>query len=85
LEVRGRPDALSRLRDRYRWNAVEMNRPLFAVFRGAIVSDTAGAGDPAAGDTTAPAAMVQRFLLVWPESLRAWREGDCGLSHPPRW
>jgi hypothetical protein len=85
LEVRGRPEALTRLRDRFRWNAVQMNRPLFAVFRGAVVSDTTRGGRRAAADTMAAPALVNRFLLVWPESLRAWREGDCGLSHPPRW
>lgn len=94
----GRPDAMMRLRDRFRWHAMDPLRPLYAVFYGSVVPDSqSGARDTVGGDAAAgrssrgrgtePAGMAagRQFLLLRPDSLRTWRPGDCGMDQPPRW
>lgn len=88
LPLQARGEALMLLRDRWRWHATAVKRPLYAVFQGIVVRDTARAvGDTGrgAGVGTAASRGPTHFLLVRMDSLRTWRNGDCGQEHPPRW
>lgn len=80
--MRGRGDAMAVLRDRFRWHAVDPVRALYAVFRGAMATDTLRG--PAASAGVAPGG-TQIFVLTGVDSLRPWRSGDCGMDQPPRW
>ncbi|HEX7122622.1 MAG TPA: hypothetical protein VF178_09665 [Gemmatimonadaceae bacterium] len=80
--MRGRGDAMGVLRDRYRWHAVDPVRALYAVFRGAFVTDTLRGPADSAG---AEPRVVQTFVLTGVDTLRTWRRGDCGMDQPPSW
>lgn len=71
------------LRERWRWLSVQFERPLYLVAGGAIVTDTI-AGTGVASDSAAPR-LARRFLLMRVDTVRAWGDGDCGLSRAPRW
>lgn len=76
------------LRERWRWHATAADRRLYAVFTGVILSDTGRAGsetESPARDSSASPRATMRFMLMRMDSLRTWREGDCGQRHPPRW
>ncbi|HSA56477.1 MAG TPA: hypothetical protein VLE53_12290 [Gemmatimonadaceae bacterium] len=82
------------LRDRWRWHATAAGRTLFGVFQGFIVRDSAaagaigesgGTGTAVATDSPRAARVPARFRLTRVDTLRTWRDGDCGRSHPPRW
>lgn len=88
LPVDGRGEALMLLRERWRWHATAVERPLYAVFEGVVLGDTGRAGgvtEPSARDSSASPRATMRFMLMRVDSLRAWRNGDCGQRHPPRW
>ena len=78
LDVTGAPIARGILKERFRWNAVWEGAKMYAVFEGAIVTDTAAtAGDSVKGPRT-------RFFLIDVDSLRTWRNGDCNGMKLPR-
>ena len=74
----GRGEALGLLRERFRFTAVMLGSPLFAVFRGHLVRDTSravGAGETAALNQPK---VATRFFLTRLDTLRARLVGDCG-------
>lgn len=77
LEITGTPLAMLLLKERFRWNAIWEGAKLFAVFRGAIVTDTVRSDSANAGPRT-------RFFLVDVDSMRTWRNGDCNGMRTPR-
>jgi hypothetical protein len=71
LPITGTGEGRALLAERFRWNSVWQNMPLYAVLRGTILTDTVKAkGDTAPG-------VVRRFFVTGVDSLRAW-DGDCG-------
>jgi hypothetical protein len=70
LEITGPPMARLILRDRFRWNAIWEGAKLFAVFRGAIVTDTVKSDSSRVRTRS-------RFWLVDVDSMRTWEKGDC--------
>jgi hypothetical protein len=83
----GRPEALGRLRERFRWNAVWLERPMYAVFQGRIVHDTlpppAGRRtDAAVSDSATTPRVVRRFFIVRVDTLRSWQPRDCDGARP---
>ncbi|HEX6315029.1 MAG TPA: hypothetical protein VFZ73_09225 [Gemmatimonadaceae bacterium] len=81
LEVFPTGQARASLRERFRWNAVWEGARMFAVLHGATVTDTPSTkGVP--GDTT-PAGPRTRFWVIGVDSLRTWRQGDCGGMRIP--
>jgi hypothetical protein len=70
--VTGRAEALLLLRERFRFTAATMGRPLFAVFNGHLVSDSASR----ASASTTPG-MDRRFFLRRVDTLRASTSADC--------
>ena len=73
LDVTGTPEARYLLAERFRWSAVWQNRPMFAVFGGAIVQDTLKRSSTGASDS-----VVRRYFLARVDSLRTWDPKDCG-------
>ena len=75
LEITGTAVGRALLRERFRWMAVETGRRMFAVFQGAILTDTIkpqGSADSAAGTART------RFFITGVDSLRTLLAGDCG-------
>jgi hypothetical protein len=70
------------LKERFRWNAIWEGARLFAVFQGAIVTDSAQA-DSSKADSS-KAVPVKRFWLVAVDSMRTWRNEDCNGMKIPR-
>jgi hypothetical protein len=71
LAITGTGEGRALLADRFRWNSVWQNLPLYAVLRGTILTDTlVSKGD------SAPT-VVRRFFVTGVDSMRAW-DGDCG-------
>jgi hypothetical protein len=70
LQVTGTAEARGLLAERFRWNSIWQNLPLYAVLRGRILTDTVAAGDAAPR-------IRQRFFMTGVDSLRAW-DRDCG-------
>ena len=82
LEITAPPVARLILKDAFRWNAVWQGAPLYAVFEGAIVTDTVRADS-----TTTDSSKVgprTRFYMVDVKSMRNWRDGDCGGMRIPK-
>jgi hypothetical protein len=71
LEITGSFEGRALLAERFRWNSIWQNMPLYAVLRGAIMTDSV-----ASGDSLAPE-VVRRFYVTGVDSMRAW-DGDCG-------
>lgn len=76
LEITGTPLAQLLLKERFRWNAIWEGAKLFAVFQGAIVTDTVRSDS----SKTHPR---RRFYLVDVDSMRTWRNGDCNGMRIP--
>ncbi len=74
--VVGTPEAVYLLRERFRFTAVLMGRPLFGVFQGALMKDAPGLRGKS-GDTTAASQAPTRFFLVHLDTLRAPLGSDC--------
>lgn len=76
LEITGTPLGRAILRERFQWMAFEQGRKMFGVFQGTIVIDTLkprGAAADSAAVTTRT-----RFFITEVDSLRGWKDGDCG-------
>lgn len=82
LEITGPPMAQLMLKERFRWNAIWEGAKLFAVFEGAIVTDSAQADSSKADSSKAGPA--KRFWLVAVDSMRTWRNEDCNGMKIPR-
>lgn len=82
LDVTGTVVARGILKERFRWFASNEGDRMYAVFRGALVTDTPtvrGAdGDSAKG------APRTRFFVVDVDSFRTWRISDCNGMKVPR-
>lgn len=76
LDIIGAPQARAALKERFRWSATWEGAKMYGVFQGAIVTDTPGT-DGVAGDTVKPGPRT-RFFIVGVDSLRPWRDQDCG-------
>lgn len=76
LDIVGTPMGRAVLKERFRWTATWQGAKLYGVFQGAIVTDTPGT-DGAAGDTAKPTPRT-RFFIIGVDSLRPWRDQDCG-------
>ena len=74
LDVFGPTEARLTLHERFRYGSVWQGMKLYAVFEGAVVTDTVG---PARADSGTGMPRT-RFFLVRVDSLRAWEQGDCG-------
>jgi hypothetical protein len=77
--VTGTGESLALLRERFRYTTIYMGVPLFAVFHGDLIQDTARVGRAAAGrraGTGAPE-VTTRFFLTHLDTLRAREESDC--------
>ncbi len=82
--VVGTGEAVYLLRERYRFTAVVMGRPLFGVFRGALIKDSSGARSRGgAGAAAPPSTVTTRFFLVHPDTLRAPLGSDCRTKARP--
>jgi hypothetical protein len=73
--VIGRGDALSRIRQHYRFTTVYIGRPLYAVLQGYFRDDTLQR--PAAADTSRSPEVVRRFFVARLDTLRVRSERDC--------
>lgn len=71
LPITGTGEGRALLAERFRWNSVWQNMPLYAVLRGTILTDTV----KARGDSVP--SVVRWFFVTGVDSLRAW-DGDCG-------
>lgn len=81
MDITAEPLARLILRDHFRWNAIWEGAKLYAVFRGATVTDTVKA-DSASADSS-KAGPRTRFHLVEVKSMRTWERGDChGMRIP---
>ena len=81
LDITAQPLARLILRDRFRWNAIWEGARLYAVFQGAIVTDTVKA-DSTNADSTKAGPRTQ-FYLLDVDSMRTWQRGDChGMRIP---
>ncbi len=74
LQVIGSPEGRFLLAERYRFNAIWMGRPMLGVFHGLIVTDTLRLTPEDSGRLRTR----QRFFITGLDSLRPWRNGDCG-------
>lgn len=81
LEVFPTGQARLSLRERFRWNAVWEGSKMFAILHGATVTDTPSTKGLSA-DTSPPVPRT-RFWVINVDSLRTWREGDCGGMRIP--
>lgn len=72
LPVTGTGEGRYLLAERFRWNSMWQGQALFAVLRGAIVTDTVRGEGADSMKTT----LVRQFFVVGVDSMRIW-EGDC--------
>lgn len=72
LEVTGSGEGRYLLAERFRWNSMWQGQRLFAVLRGAIVSDTV----PGEGADSLKPVITRKFFVVGVDSMRIW-ERDC--------
>jgi hypothetical protein len=82
IDIYGPAIARGILKERFRWYAVWEGAKMYAVFQGAIVTDTPMIKG-ITGDSTRGAPR-NRFYLVDIDSLRVWRNTDCNGMRLPR-
>ena len=76
LDITALPLARLILRDHFRWNAIWEGAKLYAVFQGAIITDTVKVDSAKTGPRT-------RFQLAEVDSMRTWERGDCNGMRVP--
>lgn len=72
LEVTGTGEGRALLAERFRWNSMWQGQALYAVLRGAILTDTV----PGEGADSLKVTLTRRFFVVGVDSMRIW-ERDC--------
>lgn len=77
FDVVAQGTAALQLRERYRFIAPWQGAKMFAVFRGAIVTDSVRSGGDSARSTPRT-----RFVVAGVDSMRARRPADCGGKSP---
>jgi hypothetical protein len=73
LDIYGPTEARITLHERFRFGSVWQGMKLYAVFEGAIVTDTVKPVKPDSGQGT----VRSRFFLAKVDSLRTWESPDC--------
>lgn len=79
LDIFGPPEARITLQERFRFGSVWQGMKLYAVFEGAVVTDTVKPVPPDSGAGT----IRTRFFLAKVDSLRTWESEDCDGMRVP--